>query len=129
MVPLRPAVRSLTALLPCFRCGFLLRTGRKEGGYPITIDRPQGQNIMYTGSYSLEDLKLITSSGVELEALDAHWKMFPDQNLDVAVGHLVGLENGLGQERNEPFTATTDGSEVVIESSEEKLPEQEEAAT
>ena len=84
---------------------------------------------MYTGSYSLEDVKLMVSSGVELEAVDAHWKMFPDQNLDTAIGYLVGLKNGLGQERNEPFSATTDGSEVVIESTEEKLPEQEEAAT
>lgn len=69
------------------------------------------------------------NAGVTLEEVDAHFKMFPDQNLDTAIGYVVGLKNGHGQERSEPFSATTDGSEVVIESTDEKLPEAEEAAT
>jgi hypothetical protein len=69
---------------------------------------------MYTGLYSVEDISLIERSGLTLEEVDANWKMFPDQNLDTAIGETQILKNGRGQERNEPFTKlpTEDGAET-----------------
>lgn len=51
----------------------------------------------------LSALKSALDAGVSLEEIVKQWEMFPDQNLDVLVGGLVGLKNGQGQERNMPF--------------------------
>lgn len=70
---------------------------------------------MYDGKYSVADIAMIEQAGLTLAGVDKHWVMFPDQNLDVAIAHLVGLKNGLGQERNEPFAEQKSSEEVPSE--------------
>lgn len=70
---------------------------------------------MYDGKYSAADVAMIEQAGVTLAEVDKHWAMFPDKNLDVAIGHIVGLKNGLGQERNEPFAEQKSSEEVSSE--------------
>lgn len=89
---------------------------------------------MYSGSYSAEDISLIIGSGVTVESVDTYWKTFPDQDLSTAIGNVVGLKNGLGQERTEgyaPVEGAVIGGSVVDDSvtvtSEEKLPEEDPA--
>ncbi len=50
------------------------------------------------------ELALIAQNGVTPEEVSHVLEMFP-QNLDTAIGYIVGLKAGMGQERNEPFQA------------------------
>lgn len=59
--------------------------------------------MSYTGQYSPADVALIQNSGCLVEEVDKQWAMFPDQDLETALGSVVGLKRGQGQERNEPF--------------------------
>lgn len=53
--------------------------------------------------FSEADLKLIEDSGCTPDEVGKILAMFP-QSLETAIGHVVGLKKGMGQERNEPFT-------------------------
>lgn len=53
--------------------------------------------------FSVAELELLNKNEVTPEEADAILTMFP-QNLDTAIGHIVGLRAGRGQERSEPFT-------------------------
>jgi hypothetical protein len=54
-------------------------------------------------TFTDEELKLIADNGLEADDVAKVLEMFP-QELDTAIGHLVGLKEGKGQERNEGFT-------------------------
>ena len=54
------------------------------------------------------------AAGVTLEELATQWDMFPEQNFETAVGSVVMLKNGQGQERNEPFAPLTTPVEPVM---------------
>jgi len=84
-----------------------------------------------TVEFSPEEVALANTNGFTVEELTAYEKAKGGkETINAAIGGLRSLRNGYGQERNEPFSATTDGSEVVIESeTDEKLPEAEESAT
>jgi hypothetical protein len=74
--------------------------------------------------FSESELKLIEASGVSAEKVSAFMDMFP-QNLDTAIGQLVGLEAGRGQERNEPFVPAAPVEVAPVEETpvEEVVPE------
>lgn len=48
------------------------------------------------------ELALIAHNGLEPQEVSDVLGMF-DQNLDTAIGHLVGLKAGAGQDRNKPM--------------------------
>ena len=53
------------------------------------------------------ELDQIALAGITSEELAAQWDLFPDQEFDTAVGSVVMLKNGQGQERNEGFVEET----------------------
>lgn len=53
--------------------------------------------------FSVEELELLNKHEITPEEADKVLEMFP-QELETAIGHIVGLRAGRGQERNEPFT-------------------------
>ena len=54
-------------------------------------------------NFTKEELDLIAVSGVSVEEVSKIIEMFP-QSLDTAIGAVVMLKKGMGQERNEPFS-------------------------
>lgn len=64
---------------------------------------------------STQELVDLEKSGVSQEELAKHWDMFPGQDFVTAVGAVVGLKQGVGQERNEPFNGVgaTDSDRFV----------------
>ncbi len=77
---------------------------------------------MYEGKYSVEEVELIEKAGCSVREVDKQWAMFPDQNLDTAVGSVVGLKNGRGQERNEPFSPAEGGEAAPSEEAPAEAP-------
>ena len=53
-------------------------------------------------NFNEQELALLEANGVSAEEASSVIEMFP-QNLDTAIGYIVGLKKGQGQERNEPF--------------------------
>jgi len=53
-----------------------------------------------------EEKVLLEPIGVTEEELAAEWDLFPNQDFVTAVGAVLALKKGQGQERNEGFTPT-----------------------
>lgn len=52
---------------------------------------------------TVEEMSELASAGVTSEELATQWGLFPDQDFVTAVGSVVMLKNGQGQERNKGF--------------------------
>ena len=49
------------------------------------------------------ELEQLNEAGITIDELESQWDLFPEQDFVTAVGAVVMLKQGLGQERNEPF--------------------------
>ena len=62
---------------------------------------------------SPEEMSELAGSGVTSEELAKVWDLFPDQDFVTAVGAVVMLKKGQGQERNEPFQTQAEADAQV----------------
>ena len=53
-------------------------------------------------SFTPEEIAAIETNGLSQEEVEKVLEMFP-QSVDTAIGYIVGLKRGQGQERTEPF--------------------------
>ena len=69
----------------------------------LALGQRTGVMIASQGGFNEEELKLLFTNGITTSEVQDMFAKFPDQTLNDAIGDIVMLRNGQGQERNEPF--------------------------
>lgn len=62
---------------------------------------------------SVIEMSELASAGVTSEELEKAWDMFPNQDFVTAVGAIVMLKHGQGQERNKSFQTQAEADAEV----------------
>lgn len=79
----------------------------------VALGQRTGQDIL-NSAWTPEEEALLVTNNVEKEAVINHWKISGGEDtLNAAIGSVVLLQNGQGQERNEPFQTQAEADAQV----------------
>ena len=73
--------------------------------------------------FSTEERDAIAAYSISVDTLREFLRTSGPQNLDVAIGGILAIKEGKGQERNEPFVEVVGEPEIVVMPEASKLPE------
>lgn len=70
----------------------------------LALGQRTGKMILVDSTWSQDELALLEKNGVTVKELAEHWVISNGEDtLNAAIGAVVMLKNGQGQERNMPF--------------------------